>query len=164
MIPLTAKQKAAICAMASKAYKRHPEAYPGDSVDEYRRAVMIAAVGEYSLRECSDEDYIPIINTLRLILGLKPLPERERVEYAKARALYVLRNALQLHELTLPYLAAIARDKFSARLAGCDDIERAICTRLTSGQIMQLVYTINNRGRAKTRKLARLHGLDDKAR
>lgn len=159
MIPLTAKQKAAICSTAAKAYKEHPDAFPGDSVDEYRRAATQAAVGETSLRNCSNEDYIPILNVLRAIIGLKPLRERSQVELAKGKACYILRNTIRFQELTPQYLFAIARDKFASRLAGCEDLDLAIRTRLTSSQIMQLVYTINNRGRAKTKKIAKQHNL-----
>lgn len=90
-------------------------------------------------------------------------PKQDNTWDDRAKATHVLVDTLNRHELGLSYLVALARDRYHDRLSGygSDVMIDAIRTKLTSREIMQLVYTINNRGRAKTTQFSNNLGLTD---
>lgn len=160
---LSKKQMAVICQMANKAYKYMSPAMGDVSPEEFRHAEIHRAVGKSSLKACSSREYIKLYNHFAYILGM-PI-KQDNTWSDRDKAAHVLADTLARHELSLSYLHALAKDKFRGRFLGYgpDVILDAIRVKLTDREIMQLVYTINSRGRAKTSSLDAVHDLDPSA-
>ncbi len=160
---LSKKQMAVICQMAAKAYKLMSPGLGDISPEEFRHAEIHRAVGKSSLKACSSREYIKLYNHFAYILGM-PI-KQDNTWSDRDKAAHVLADTLARHELSLSYLHALAKDRFRDRLSGYgpDVILDAIRVKLTDREIMQLVYTINSRGRAKTSSLDAEHDLDPSA-
>lgn len=160
---LSKKQMAVICQMAAKAYKLMSPGLGDISPEEFRHAEIHRAVGKSSLKACSSREYIKLYNHFAYILGM-PI-KQDNTWSDRDKAVHVLTDTLARHELSLSYLHALARDRFRDRLSGYgpDVILDAVRIKLTDREIMQLVYTINSRGRAKTSSLDAEHDLDPSA-
>lgn len=158
---LTKKQKSVIAQVASKAYKSMFVAGAAfDDMATFRHEAQLDAVGKASLMDCDQGDYVTLYNYFASIAGLQIIKDNTR-SY-KDKAAWILADTLRRHELNNDYLAAIARDKFPRLMAGYTEgnIMEAIHTKLDDNQIMQLVYTANNRGRTKNRKVSDNNDLD----
>lgn len=161
---LSKKQLATLHIMAHKAWRQlvTTGADSGDWRDEqdWRRGEqeLILGVGKVSLSYATQSDYPKLYNHFAEIAGVKIIANNTRTPIDKA--IWVLTDAMRKHELTPAYMADIARCKFPHLLTGytSSDIMPAIRTKLSREQIMQLVYTVTNRGRAKTRNLANTTG------
>ncbi len=160
---LSKKQMAVICQMAAKAYKLMSPGLGDISPEEFRHAEINRAVGKSSLKACSSREYIKLHNHFAFLLGM-PI-KQDNTWSDRDKAAHVLADTLARHELSLSYLVDISKYKFRDRLSGYgpDVILDAIKTKLTDREIMQLVYTINSRGRAKTSSLDAEHDLDPSA-
>lgn len=160
--PLTKRQIIAICQLASKAYKVMSPALGDMTQDEFRHDAIYNITGHTSLKNCVQIHYIPIYNHFATCAGL-PL-KQDSTWSDTDKAIHILNDAMSRHELTPFYLSAIAGSKFPIlRCRSADSILDAIRRHLTAQQVMQLVYTINSRGRSITSKLTAQHDLDPEA-
>lgn len=160
MKPLTNKQKAVIAQIAAKAHKAMVSVgASSDYLNNFRHEVQHEAVGKASLTQCTQADYVPLYNYFAGIAGLPKIANNTRSQ--KDVDIWLITDHLRRHELDLDYLADIARDKFPTFMRGytTHDILAAIHAKLKHDQIMQLVYTINTRGRTKTGSLSADHEL-----
>ena len=157
---LSKKQVAAITQVAHKAWRQlvATGAESGDWRDEqdWRHAVQeeLLGAGNTSLKSATQHDYPRLYNHFALIAGLKSIADKTRS--GKDKIVWVLQDVIRRHELKLHDLAEIARDKFPTILRECDAaiVMDAIRARLDEEQVMQLVFTANNYGRSKTRRIA----------
>lgn len=156
--PLTKKQISALAVIASQAWRQAGFSLAYDCADDFRHAVCFDVTGKDSFRRLTQAEYVPVWNAFAAYAG-KPL-RPDRTPDAHAVAVKVLERHMRRHELSVAYVAAVARDKFNIAPAEPGELA-ALCAGLAVSQVWQLVYTINTRGRAKTRKLARQIGMDE---
>lgn len=156
MSALSIKQKACLAQVAARAYKVAGEALGYDRVADFRHAVAFDAVGKESFRAMGQDDYVPCFNAFARYAGEREL--QDNTPDFHARAVYILRDACARWGFAPAYVATIIADKFGLYGLGgvrCEDM----CASLRATQIWQLVYTINTRGRAKTRKTSSRLGI-----
>lgn len=152
--PLSKRQMAVICQLAGRAYKALAPALDADmSLDDFRHAELLQAVGSNSLRACDQRDYVRACNHFRAYISLPPMGDRTH-QGNHARKAWCVQDAAARYELTPAYVAAIVRDKFALDVPPCASLAE-ICGYLTPDQLDQLLYTITSRGRRKVRQTSR---------
>lgn len=144
-MPLTNKQKATLCSMAAKAYHMAGAAAGFPDPDAYRRALCISTVGKDRLTQCTNDDFVPLYNALAQIIGRKP---KVRDDYY-THLLWRIRDALQKFELPERYAQHLAADRLS--IAPTTDL-LTMLRMIGHPDAEQILYTINNRGRARVKK------------
>ncbi len=138
---LTAKQKAALCQLARKAWE--VQGKPG-TLETFRQEHVETACGAAGLRGACNDDYLPIKRRFEMLAKLDvqefETALRETGE-TKRRNIHNLGAALALADKPAAYAEAIARDKFGHGIEHCTDRE-----------LVQLVITIRSRAYAAKRK------------
>lgn len=155
---LSSKQITSLAVIAQKAWRQAGFALDFASVDDFRHATCFDATGKESFRKLEQADFVPAWNAFATLAGVPPRPDR--TPDAQAKAVRILEIHLHRHELTVGYVAALVRDKFHIT-RGTSTTVAELCATLSASQVWQLVYTVNNRGRSKTRKVAATCGAGD---
>ena len=150
--PLSKRQKAVLSQLSTRAFNWCGREMGYATPADYRHAAVAHITGGVAggLRHCTQQHYVPLYNHFAAVLGLKPLTDRTP-QTPWQKELAMLQDALARFELREEYAAAIIRSRFGYG----DNLTFADLTlRLTPEELRQISYTIINRGRAKTRKLA----------
>lgn len=156
--PLSNKQKGIIAKLARKAYAV-VVCHGCVNFDEFRREEQLHAVGISSLCDCTQAHYVPLYNYFAALANQKGIPDNTWSDVDKA--MKRLRDAMAKQEINETYLATVAGKKHAC-LKGyhAGNILEAIRVKLGGMDIIKLSYTIINRGRAHTRRIATEYGLD----
>lgn len=155
---LSSKQITSLAVIAQKAWRQAGFALDFASVDDFRHATCFDATGKESFRKLEQADFVPAWNAFATLAGVPPRPDR--TPDAQAKAVHILGIYLRRHELSITYVAALVRDKFRVERGRTASLQE-LCATLSPSQVWQLIYTVNNRGRAKTRKVAAACGAGD---
>lgn len=142
MSALTNEQKRRLAGMFRAAWEKDPEA-DGIDADHYRREQVAAAVGKDGLRCCTQLDYARLMAHALHLVGEDgaALEWHLRAETEpKRQAEAVLQRELGRAGLKLEYASAICRRQYRCEIADA-----------SPKQIWGLVYTVRNRGAAKSR-------------
>lgn len=159
---LTKAQKTAIAIKAGEAYKllASLDLVGGLSANDWRRAEVKQLTGKDSTTLCNQLHYVPLFNHFCTLLGAHH--KQDNTYTPRAKSIYNISQAMGRWELSNMYLFAIIQDKFPQKLEGYQpaDSWEAITSKLTDNELQQVLFTINNRGRAKTRSVAKRHNID----
>lgn len=161
MKPLTKKQKAVIAQLAARAHKcLVAVGCPVDDLSTWRREEQASVTGHASMQDMTQRDYVPLCNHFIAIGGGRQIKDNTYTEMDKA--IHRLRDIMARHELTSSYLWAIVKDQFPHRVTGHNyqDLWGLIQSKFKPEEIINLSYTLNNRGRARTTKIQHDHNLD----
>lgn len=157
---LSKKQKSVLGIMATNAYKALIACgYHIDQISDWRHEQQLNVTGHASMTEMTQRDYVPMLNHYRALSGVSQIKDSTYSDNAKA--IHRLRDIMSRHEITTSYLFAIVKDQYTDRLKGyqLDDLFDVLETKFTPNEIINLSYTINSRGRAKTKKINTNHRL-----
>ena len=155
MKKLSIKQLRTLGAMAHAAHKLVGGGMP---FEEWRRSCTSYVTGRDSWKELRQEDYIPLLNMFRQAQGLPPVPDRTPKD-KHASLLWTLADRVQHWGLSLPYVAAIAADKFNRPELASERSLEAICAPLTDAEMYQLIYTVQRAARRAVARTAEKHNL-----
>ncbi len=144
--PLTPKQVQSLAIMAGKAYRLCGDAMGYSSADEFRRDIVAAEVGTSGLSTAKMWHFVPLYNKFATLLG-QPLKMADgRKGTAVEYWLRLIRESLQRYELAESYAVKLAMDKLGIKLPHPLD---SLALQLGGTGCKHLLFTINNRGRAK---------------
>ncbi len=156
--PLTARQKAVLCQMSTRAWNALGTMLGIYDATEWRHATVFDVTGKDGLTLCDQLDYIPIYNHYATMLGM-PLRADRTPRTALERALGVLRDALARWELPESYAAAIMRDRLGPLGTGRMPLSH-MAAQLGPEGVRQVTYTIITRGRQRVARMAAAGGWD----
>lgn len=151
--PLSNKQKAVLAQLAARAYKQL-QAYgcPVPSLEEWRHDETWKATGHTeSFTRASQQDYTLIYNRFSAYLGERSKKDNTYTEMDKE--LHLLRDSMQRHETSPNYLAEIVRDQLHLPCTD-KDVYNQLRKFAKPEHVRHLNYTVINRGRAASRKMA----------
>ena len=157
--PLSNKQKAVLAQLAARAYKQL-QAYgcPVPSLEEWRHEETWKATGyTESFTQATQADYTKIYNRFAAYLGKAAVKDNTYTEMDKA--LHLLRDSMQRYETGPDYLAEVVRDQLHLPCTGKDVYEQ-LRKFAALEHVRNLNYTVINRGRAASRKMAEETGLE----
>lgn len=147
--------------MARKAYKALVTCgCPLDSYDDWRREQQRDATGIESMVQMEQQHYVAMYNHYAAMSNGFKMKDHTWTE--RDKAIHILRDAMKRHEITPMYLWSIVVDKHADQVRNYkfQEMWEVMRTKFTRDQIMQLVYTINNRGRSQTAVINSENGLD----
>ncbi len=148
MRPLTAKQIKCLAAMCNQAYRKVGEQLGYSSLKEFRAITIGDVTGKDSLKLLTNSDFTPTYNRLSTLLG-QPLKDKDGFKGNPiAYFVQLIRESCQRYELSESYAAKIAANKLGLHTPQPLDTS---CIELGVQGCKQVLYTINNRGRAKLR-------------
>lgn len=155
--PLTKRQKAVLSQLSTRAWNWCGREMGYETPEDYRHAAVAQVTGGVAggLRGCTQEHYVPLYNYFAAVVGANPIADRTP-RSDLARELYLLRDEISRHGLTDAYAETIMR----ARLGVTGGTLDSLAHQLGPEGVRQVKFTIINRGRAKTRRLEKLHHLD----
>ncbi|OCA02290.1 hypothetical protein [Akkermansia glycaniphila] len=157
---LSERQRKSLFAVSRKAWNQIAGTGAYGSYEEFRRTLSTQHCGQDSFTQLSNSDYGRLYDAFAGIAGEANPAKSYQTYTPHAKAVHFLKDAIMRFELPLVYMAKLIRDKFHITIeAGwtLDDM----CAMLKPGQVWQLVYTVNNRGRAKVRREIDALGLDE---
>lgn len=157
--PLSNKQKAVLAQLAARAYKQL-QAYgcPVPSLEEWRHDETWKATGyTESFTQATQADYTKIYNRFAAYLGQEAVKDHTYTEMDKA--LHLLRDSMQRFETGPDYLAEVVRDQLHLPCTG-KDVYDQLRKFAQPEHVRHLNYTVINRGRAASRKMAKETGLE----
>lgn len=159
MKTLSKRQLQVLGSTSNKAYRRlcGGGLRPGD-YDEWRKGFTFDVTGRDSWRELDQVHYIPLLNALRAILGQPPVADRTP-QNDEASMLWTIRDRAAHWELSTAYVAAIVRDKFNRPWATGEMTLEAMLAGLGYRELRDLLYTLEARGRARSKKEAAALGV-----
>lgn len=136
--PLSKKQKAGICAMATRAFARVHGRRPANSaeLEEWRRGEQRAATGHASLTTCTQAHYNGLLARFAHLAGEDGVAMKRHVRDATSAqrvAMHKLCEACEERGLALSWPASICRSKFKC---GLDEAN--------SKQLWKLVFDVRN--------------------
>jgi hypothetical protein len=153
---LSRAQKTTLVMMARKAFdhvaQRAQAGYEFDSssaaFDVWRRERVMHACGKPGLRECGNDDYLPIAAEFQSLegrddLALNSLVRAQNQKYRQVET--VLQRTLASADLPAEYAEAISLRRFKCPIED-----------LTEDQILQLLWTVKARARSKIKRLEAL--------
>lgn len=153
---LSNKQKAVLAQLAARAYKKLQNyGCPVPSLEEWRHEETWKATG-YT-ESFTQADYTKIYNRFAAYLGKAAVKDNTYTEMDKA--LHLLRDSMQRYETGPDYLAEVVRDQLHLPCTG-KDIYEQLRKFAALEHVRNLNYTVINRGRAASRKMAEETGLE----
>lgn len=157
--PLTNKQKAVLAQLAARAYKQL-QAYgcPVPPLEEWRHDETWKATGHTeSFTRATQQDYTKIYNWFAAYLGKEAKKDNTYTEMDKA--LHLLRDSMQRFETGPDYLAEVVRDQLHLSCTG-KNVYDQLRKFAKPEHVRHLNYTVINRGRAASRRMAEETGLE----
>lgn len=159
MKTLSAKQMKVLGSLSWRAYRLlASRGHVQELYDDWRHSYTEDVTGCTSWRALSQRQYIPLVNALRGICGLPAVDDNTPQDKAASLA-WTVQDRSAFWELPLAYVAAIVADKFKRPDATSARSWSELLTPLDAGQMKQLVYTIEARGRRREQKAAEKLGL-----
>lgn len=156
---LSIKQKTTLAIMARQAYRQLESVGAADEpFDDWRHRISQEICGVASWQRMGQGHYIPLLNGLRRMLGLPPVPDRtprDRTEALK----HQLRDRMQQWELRVGYVASIVARKFGMPERKAERNLDALLHGLDEEQLLHLTYTIERAGRRIAQREAAAHDL-----
>lgn len=154
MKTLSAKQLQVLGSLSRRAYKTlAARGHVQEMYEEWRRTFTADVTGRASWRALCQQDYIPLVNALRGIIGMPPVEDNTPADQ-KASLAWTVKDRAQFWELRLHYVQAIVADKFHLPQAGTAEGWDEMLAMLDTQQMKQLLYTIEARGRKRSNKSA----------
>lgn len=156
---LSNKQKAVLAQLAAQAYKKLQNyGCPLPSLEEWRHEETWKATGyTESFTRATQKDYTLIYNRFAAYVGKRRRKDHTYTEMNKE--LHLLRDSMQRHETSPNYLAEIVRDQLHLP---CTDknVYNQLRKFAKPEHVRHLNYTVINRGREASRKMAKETGLE----
>lgn len=156
---LTNKQKAVLAQLAGRAYKQlQAYGYPMPPLEEWRHEETWKATGyTESFTKAAQKDYMLIYNRFTAYLGERPQKDNTYTEMDKE--LHLLRDSIQRFEIDPDWMVPLVRAKLHL---DCDqeNVYDQLRKFAKPEHIRHLNYTVINRGRAASRKMAEETGLE----
>lgn len=156
---LSNKQKAVLAQLAARAYKMLQNyGCPLPSLEEWRHDETWKATGyTESFTQATQADYTKIYNRFGAYVGKRRRKDHTYTEMNKE--LHLLRDSMQRHETSPNYLAEIVRDQLHLP---CTDknVYNQLRKFVKPEHVRHLNYTVINRGREASRKMAQETGLE----
>lgn len=126
--------------------------------EAWRHGFTFDVCGIDSWRQLEQKHYIPLLNAFRRVLGLPPVADRTP-KNDEASMLWTIRDRAAHWELSTAYVAAIVRDKFNRPWATGEMTLEAMLAGLGYRELRDLLYTLEARGRARSKKEAAALGV-----
>lgn len=157
--PLSNKQKAVLAQLAARAYKKLQACgCPVPPLVEWRHDETWAATGHTeSFTQATQADYTKIYNRFAAYLGKAAVKDNTYTEMDKA--LHLLRDSMQRYETGPDYLAEVVRDQLRLSCTGKTVYEQ-LRKFAKPEHVRHLNYTVINRGRVASRRMAEETGLE----
>lgn len=155
---LTAKQITVLAIHAVKAWKIWCRDTGDDiSSGDWRKSVQIAicGVGKESLKNCKQEDYLPMLNYYKHILGEPPIAEQHAdVPNERRQLMWHIERAMDQYGINWHYVHAICASKWASAWRGytAQDCKDVCLCKLNCEELRQLLATIKQRGKSKQAK------------
>lgn len=157
--PLSNKQKAVLAQLAAAAYKKiRSYGCPLPPLDEWRHDETWKATGHTeSFTRATQQDYTKIYNRFAAYLG-KAI-KKDATYTAMETAMKLLGDSMQKFEFGPDYLAEIVRDQLRLPCTG-KDVYYQLMAFAAVEHVQHLNFTVINRGRTASRKMAEETGLE----
>lgn len=156
---LSKKQLQVLGALSNRAYNALlRQGCVCERYDDWRRSYTALVTGCTSWRALYQHDYIPLVNALRSLIGLRPVADHTPLNPASSLA-WTIKDRCAFWELSIPYVATIVANKFHCPQALTATTWDDLLRLLDTAQLKQLIYTIEARGRARENKSAAQHNL-----
>lgn len=160
MKTLSLKQLQVLGSLSNKAYRQLADGgLVCEDYNEWRKTFTFDIVGKDSWKACVQTDFVPLQNAFRAILGMKPKADRTPQTDA-ASLIWTIKDRCQHWELRPAYVAPIVADKCHRPWVKPSMTLDEMLAGLDCDTLRQLLYTIQNRARAKAKKDAARLGLD----